>query len=54
LEWLLKEKHPTVEFKGVTADCSTKTTVKEYSDLIEAEMGGLDYRYHLFKHWVLG
>ena len=38
----LKQRHPAIKFKGIEADCSSKTSVKEYSELIAQEMGDLD------------
>ena len=38
----LQQKYPTIKFKAVAADCSTKTTVQEYTDLIENELADLD------------
>mmetsp|Transcript_5235 Transcript_5235/g.6414 ORF Transcript_5235/g.6414 Transcript_5235/m.6414 type:complete len:98 (+) Transcript_5235:422-715(+) len=38
----LSKKHPKVKFLGVYADLATKTSIKEFKELIEKEMKGLD------------
>lgn len=39
---ILRQKHPAIKFLGVSSDCSRKTSVQEYKDLIDSQLAGLD------------
>lgn len=38
----LRSRHPAVKFLGVASDLSNKTSIREYKDMIESELAGLD------------
>lgn len=38
----LRSRHPAIKFLGVTFDLSTKTSIRDYKDMIENELTGLD------------